>query len=102
MILEKTVVREDREKAWQKLVTQWRGSGLSQRAFGLEHGVSQKQISYWSRRFAAVQAAPGFVPVRMSSAVVPGAISLRSAHGWTLTLPGDVPASWLAEMMRAL
>jgi hypothetical protein len=30
------------------------------------------------------------------------AISLRSERGWTLTLPGDVPASWLAEVMRAL
>lgn len=68
-------------------------SGFSQRAFGLEHGVSQKPISYWSCRFVAVEASPGFVPVRMSSAVVPGAISLRSAHGWTLTLPSDVPAS---------
>ena len=27
---------------------------------------------------------------------------LRSEHGWTLTLPGDVPAGWLAELMRAL
>ncbi len=102
MILEKTVMREEREKAWQKLVTQWRASGLSQRAFGLEHGVSQKQISYWSRRFAAAQASSGFVPVRLSPAVVPGAITLRNAHGWTLTLPSDVPASWLAEIMRAL
>jgi hypothetical protein len=67
-----------------------------------KHSVSQKQISYWLRRFAAVQASPGFVPVRMSSAVVPGTISLRSTHGWTLTLPSDVLASWLAEMTRAL
>ncbi len=102
MIVEKIVVSEEQKKAWQRLVTQWRASGLSQHAFALEHGVSQKQISYWSRRFAAVQASPGFVPVRLSSAVVPGAISLHSAHGWTLTLPSDVPASWLAEMMRAL
>jgi hypothetical protein len=34
-----------RKKEWQKLVTQWRASGLSQRAFALEHGVTQKQIS---------------------------------------------------------
>ena len=96
------MVSAEQKKAWQKLVTQWRSSGLSQRAFALEHGVSQRQISYWSRRFAAVQASPGFVPVRVSSAVVPDAITLRSAHDWTLTLPSDVPASWLAEMMRAL
>ena len=29
-------------------------------------------------------------------------MSLRSELGWTLTLPSDVPASWLAELMRAL
>lgn len=34
----------------QELVTQWRASGLSQRAFALKHGVSQKQISYWLLR----------------------------------------------------
>lgn len=73
-----------------------------QRAFALEHGFSQKQISYWSRRFAAVHALPGFVPVHVASAVVPDSISLRSAQGWTLSLPRDVSASWLAEMMRAL
>ena len=96
------MVSAEQEKAWQKLVTQWRSSGLSQRAFALEHGVSQRQISYWSRRFAAVQASPGFVPVRVSSAVVPDAITLRSAHGWALSLPRDVPPSWLADLMRAL
>jgi hypothetical protein len=90
------------EKAWQERVAQWRASGLTQRAFALEHGFSQKQISYWSRRLATAEPASGFVPVRVTPAVAADAISLRSAHGWTLTLPRDVPASWLAEMMRAL
>ncbi|MFC5514012.1 hypothetical protein ACFPOU_23190 [Massilia jejuensis] len=62
----------------------------------------QKQISYWSRRLAVVQPSPGLVPVRVMAAVAPGTISLRSEHGWTLTLPRDVPASWLADMLRAL
>jgi hypothetical protein len=96
------VANVEQEKEWQERVAQWRASGLSQRAFALEHGISQKQVSYWSRRLADSQSAPGFVPVRAMSADTPGAISLRSAHGWTLTLPCDVPASWLAEMLRAL
>jgi hypothetical protein len=96
------VANAEQEKAWQERVAQWRASGLSQRAFALEHGFSQKQISYWSRRLAGAQPSPGFVPVRLTSAVAADAISLRSAHGWTLTLPRDVPASWLAEMLRAL
>ena len=92
----------ERQREWQERVVQWRASGLSQRAFALEHGFSQKQISYWSRRLASLPPSPAFVPVRVTSAGGPGAISLRSAHGWTLTLPSDVSASWLAEMMRAL
>jgi hypothetical protein len=96
------VANVEQEKAWQERVAQWRASGLSQRAFALEHGFSQKQVSYWSRRLAAAQPAPEFVPVRVTPAGAQGPISLRSAHGWTLTLPGDVPARWLAEMLRSL
>jgi len=33
---------------------------------------------------------------------MPVAISLINERGWTLNLPGYVPASWLAELMRAL
>ncbi|MCE3605415.1 hypothetical protein LXA47_17660 [Massilia sp. P8910] len=51
----------------------------------------------------AVQAAPALLPVRVAQeAAEVRAISLRSERGWTLTLPGDVPASWLAELMQAL
>lgn len=89
-----------RKKEWQKLVTQWRASGLSQRAFALEHGVTQKQISYWSRSLAAATPLPEFISVRVMPASSAVAIILRSEHGWTLTLPHDVPASWLAEMLR--
>ena len=96
------VANVEQEKAWQERVAHWRASGLSQRAFALEHGFSQKQISYWSRRLAGAQPAPRFVHVRVTSAVGADAISLRSVHGWTLSLPLDVPASWLAEILRAL
>lgn len=96
------VVSAEQKIEWQELVTQWRASGLSQRVFALKHGVSQKQISYWSRRLAHAKPSPAFVPVRVALAGTAGAISLRSEQGWTLTLPRDVPASWLAEMLRAL
>jgi hypothetical protein len=44
----------------------------------------------------------GFVPVRLASAGVTHVISVRSAHVWTLTLPRNVCASPLAEIMPAL
>ncbi|MEO5935315.1 MAG: hypothetical protein ABIQ08_17405 [Duganella sp.] len=55
------------------------------------------------RRLTRSPAVPELLPVRVSPAAAPSpAISLRNERGWTLSLPGDVPASWLAELMRAL
>jgi hypothetical protein len=45
------------------------------------------------------------LPVRVAPAVpasAPAAIRLHNERGWTLSLPGDVAADWLAELMRAL
>jgi hypothetical protein len=98
------VANEDREQLWQERVAQWQAGGKSQRAYAMEHGFPVRQVGYWVRRLSKVQAAPALLPVRVASPVAPGsgALSLRGERGWTLTLPGDVPASWLAELMRAL
>ena len=80
------------------------GQRMSQRAYAMEHGFSEHQIGYWVRRMKKSQAAPAQLPVRVAPSAVPAvaAINLRSERGWTLTLPNEVPANCLAEMMRAL
>lgn len=93
----------EREQVWQGRVAQWQASGLSQRAFAIEQGFPVHQVGYWVRRLTGAQAAPALLPVRVAPAAAPaGAINLCSERGWTLTLPGDVPAGWLAELIRAL
>lgn len=93
----------EREQVWQERVAQWRASGLSQRAYALQHGFPARQVGYWVRRLTAGQASPALLPVRVMPAIAAASvISLRSERGWTLTLPGDVPASWLADLMKAL
>lgn len=97
------VVNSEREKVWQERVAQWRASGLSQRAYAIEQGFPIRQVGYWVRRLAGTQVLPALLPVRVAPALVTVApINLRSENGWTLTLPADVPSSWLAELMRAL
>ncbi|WP_425269230.1 IS66 family insertion sequence element accessory protein TnpA [Janthinobacterium svalbardensis] len=99
------MVNSERVKIWQERLAQWRASGLSQRAFALKHDIPFRQVGYWARRLSGGQMAlaPALMPVRVVPAPAPAApLSLRSEHGWTLTLPRDVPASWLAELMRAL
>jgi len=97
------VPNKEREQLWQERVAQWQASGLSQRAYTIEQSFPIRQVGYWVRRLAKSQAVPALLPVRVT-AVVPAAvaISLCSERGWTLTLPSDVPVSWLAELMRAL
>ncbi len=89
---------------WQERVAQWQASGVTQRAYAREHGLSEHQVSYWVRRMTIPRPTPALLPVLVTPSAVPAeaAISLRSDLGWTLTLPSDVPASWLAELMRAL
>lgn len=97
------VKNTEREQVWEERVAQWRASGLSQRAYAIEQGFPVRQVGYWVRRLTAVQVAPALLPVRVAPMAAPApAISLRSERGWTLTLPSDVPASWLAELMQAL
>lgn len=94
---------EDRQKVWEERVAQWRASGLSQRAYAIEHGFPIRQVGYWVRRLAKVSSVPSLLPVRVAPAVpLVATISVRNERGWTLSLPSDVPASWLAELMRAL
>ena len=98
------MANKEREQLWQERIAQMQASGMSQRAYAREHGFPVRQVGYWVRRLTKSQAAPALLPVRVASPVAPAsaAISLRSERGWTLTLPSDVPASWLAELMRAL
>ena len=97
------MVNTERKAIWQERVGHWRASGLSQRAFALQEGYPVRQMGYWVRRLCGSPDAPGLLPVRVAPAPpAPVAISLINERGWTLSLPNDVPANWLAELMRAL
>lgn len=111
---------------WKERIAQWYASGLSQAEYGRQIGVGQKRISYWANRLKALDmlpaelcapaepspsdeaALPAFLPVQIDMPMVEepplgnSIITLRSERGWTLNLPNDVPASWLAELMRGL
>ena len=92
----------EREQLWQERIQQWRDSGLSQRAYALQRGCPVRQVGYWVRRLAGAKPAPvAMMPVHVTAPAA-SVISLCSEPGSTLTLPGDVSAGWLAELMRAL
>jgi hypothetical protein len=98
------VINKEREHVWRERIAQWQASGLSMRAYAIEHGHPVRQVGYWVRRLTQPPVRTGLLPVRVApaGAVTAGGISLRSERGWTLSLSADVPAVWLAELMRNL
>lgn len=48
-----------REALWQERVSQWRDSGLSQRAFALQQSYPVRQMGYWERHLGK----PSMVPL---------------------------------------
>lgn len=93
----------EREQMWEQRVAHWRASGLSQRAYAIEHGFPIRQMGYWVRRLSGATVSPALMPVQMAPAgTADAAIRLRNANGWTLMLSSDVKVTWLAELMRAL
>lgn len=107
---ERALKSNPRERG-RALVEAWRRSGLSQRAFALQHEVRPQLVSYWSRRFpppapttASVPAPAGSVKVDLVEIQVPtptasmpaqcgSAIEIRFASGTMVRiLPGVDPA----------
>jgi hypothetical protein len=99
---------------WEERIAQWYESGLTQSAYAKQIGVAQKSISYWAHKLDGRQAPlanpalPALLPVQViiPPAAAPvemtPAITLHSERGWTLKLPGNVSAGWLADLMRGL
>lgn len=95
----------ERAVEWRESVAQWRESGQSQRAFARDQGYGQRQLNYWAKRLSAVDAVPALLPVsiRRPALAAPAPTShLCSPGGWTVTLPPALPATWVAELLRAL
>ena len=95
------MANKEREQLWQQRVAQWQASGLSLRAYAMKEGFPVRQVGYWVRRLTKAQDVPALLPVRVTPAAPQAAIHLRGEH-WSLNLPSDVPASWQAELIRAL
>jgi hypothetical protein len=71
--------KQERQQDWQELLAQWRPAACPS-ALSRLVWISQKQISYWSRRLASLPPSPRFVPVHVAAAGGSGAISLHSAR----------------------
>jgi transposase-like protein len=94
-----------------KLLTQYRGSGLSQREFVQRHGLGLSTLTQWSRvaRLTDVEppernASVPFQEVNLRPQFRPAgwAAEVALADGAVLRLSAQADATWATELLRAL
>jgi hypothetical protein len=86
---------------WNAHLTAWQGSGLSQAAYCVQHGLKPATFGYWRGKQRKDASQPlTLVPLNLGTRGA-GPV-LTSPGGWRLELPGNLPAPWLAELLGRL
>jgi len=97
---------EERRRYWKQHVEAWRSSGLSRRAYCLEHGLTAKTFSYWCRKKK-----PGditFVPIPLERSVIlsdrgeAAPISLVCKGGYRVEIPAGFDPETLRSVLSVL
>jgi len=61
--LSRAVRLEQTRTCWKQHIETWRSSGMTQRAYCLQHELKAHQFTYWKKRFARANSCVTFVPV---------------------------------------
>ena len=99
---------------WRNHVSDWKQSGLSQKAFCKSRGLKAHQLSYYRQSFSGTdaertcQAVPSFAPVRVSSESVEINVSthppfkLQLTSGCVLDIPTNYDVGALHQLFTLL
>ncbi len=94
--------------AMRKLLTTWKSSGLSLKAFGEREGVAYAKLLYWKKRLSDE---PSFAPVRIVESKAEEAeasnaqtevVGIWLANGIALEVPSTMAENDLSRMVRVL
>lgn len=72
----KGATRSETRRKWAVLIEEQRRSGLSQRAFCEQEGLSLNRFYYWLRRLRETSDTVSFVPVPLGPAVPQSSLTL--------------------------
>lgn len=99
--------RGDRRKYWSDQVQQWRGSGLTQKAYCEREGLSVERLGTWKRRLDR-EAQVGGEIVAVPSGIVSSALfgfrglGLVVNERYRLEIPDAFSASTLEAVLQVL
>ena len=96
------VRNEYRLHEWAKIVEECSKSGMSNREYCTERGISEKKYYYWLREAAAESMRPHLVEVKLdSNGVQNEALSMRY-QGAELIITSSTPSAALDKALHAL
>ncbi|MCA9438602.1 MAG: hypothetical protein KC978_22650 [Candidatus Omnitrophica bacterium] len=101
--------KEGREY-WRRVFGEWSSSGLSQRRFCKERGISYSTFCYWRRRMTESEtteseSSPFFVPVKIKPATeqpTPSYYEIRLENGVGIRVSFDFESESLARLIELL
>ena len=95
------VRNEYRKQQWVQIIRECQRSGLSNKEYCRQHGISEKSYYYWLRKLrnAAAEGLPQIVEV--ASAAVEDKVYIR-IRGAELTLPAGTDVEAIAAVLRSL
>lgn len=94
---------EYRARSWAMLIQECNASGLTNREFCRQRGISEKSFYYWLRKLCS-QMAEAAAPqlVRLDPASVPDDMLQIQYRGAELKLPAGVDMDAVAALLRSI
>lgn len=94
---------EYRAQQWAMLIQECKASGMSNKEFCIQRGVSEKSFYYWQRKFreqVLEAASPQFIQLEPDPA--PAELLQISFRGAELTLPVGVDMDAVSAILRSI
>jgi hypothetical protein len=96
--------RQAKVLLWEGRIAAWRRSGLSQRAWCVQHGVAVQTFGYWCRRLSCVPA-PVLLPIVVDGQTTdrcPLPVEVLLGNGVAMRLPSSLSSDVLSRWLREL
>ena len=93
-----------RMEQWRQIIQDCQESGLSNKAYCEQHGISEKTYYYWLRKLRRAvmeQTAPQIMEVKTERGEQPEELYIRY-RGAELTLPAETDIEAVAAILRSL
>jgi hypothetical protein len=98
--------REQNKAAMFQLVEKYLGSGITQKQFCTEHGLSLVRFQYWHKRYKEHQSEQGgFIPVRISHGkqkIIVSNFEIQYPNGIILRLPATASLNLVRSFITGI